>query len=221
MNLSALRGVIISVQPETDSVLAEPHIVAELAACALANGAVAVRIEGESHIRAVRARNPDAAIVGLIKGEASATEPYITATLRDVTRVLDSGAQIVAFDATRRARPDGSSVGDAVRAIHKEGALAFADCAQVEDAQSAHREGADIVATTLCGYTQETRGALLPAIKLLSKMKSSGAFLVCEGGIATPDHASRAFAAGADAIVIGTAITNVDLRVRRFVEAFS
>src|SRR5581483_6024020 len=197
MNLGALRGVFISVQPEAGSVLAEPHIVAELAACALANGAIGVRIESESHIRAVRARNPGAAIVGLIKGSASPSQPYITATLADVARVIDAGAQIVAFDATRRPRPDDSSIAEAIRAIHERGAIAFADCAQVEDAQAAHRSGADIVATTLCGYTEETRAALLPAIKLISKIKSFGApFIVCEGGIATPEHASRAFEAG-------------------------
>jgi N-acylglucosamine-6-phosphate 2-epimerase len=42
--------------------------------------------------------------------------------------------------------------------------------------------------------------------------------LICEGGIANAAEASRALAEGADAVVVGTAITGVDLQVARYVE---
>jgi N-acylglucosamine-6-phosphate 2-epimerase len=48
------------------------------------------------------------------------------------------------------------------------------------------------------------------------------ATLICEGGIASADAARRALENGADAVVVGTAITGVDLQVaayRRAMEA--
>lgn len=220
MNVSQLRGaLIVSVQPEPSSVLSPPAFVAELAACAIANGAAAVRIEGAHRIAAVRSRCGDVPLVGLIKRAVPGFEPYITATLADVGLVLDAGADIVAFDATDRARPDGSTPAEIVDLIHQRGGIAFADCAQIEDAASSLANGADIVSTTLCGYTRGTNGARLPALELVGAMKALDAFAVCEGGIGNPSQAAAAFGSGADAIVVGTAITNIDLLVRRFVEA--
>jgi N-acylglucosamine-6-phosphate 2-epimerase len=43
--------------------------------------------------------------------------------------------------------------------------------------------------------------------------------LICEGGITGPAEAARARAAGADAVVVGTAITGVDLQVAAYVRA--
>lgn len=220
MNLSQLRGLIVSVQPETASVLSPPHLVAELAACAIANGAVGVRIEGADRIASVRVRCGDVPIVGLIKHAVEGFEPYITASLADVTAVLDAGADIVAFDGTSRTRADGSTVADAIALAHRRGRRAFADCAQVDDARRALGAGADIVGTTLCGYTRDTKAASLPALDLVSGMKELGAaFAVCEGGVGNPAQVAAAFAAGADAVVVGTAITNIDLLVRRFADA--
>ena len=55
-------------------------------------------------------------IVGLIKREYSGFEPYITPTLAEVASVVESGAEIVAFDATPRARPGGvATVSDSSR----------------------------------------------------------------------------------------------------------
>ena len=40
--------------------------------------------------------------------------------------------------------------------------------------------------------------------------------LICEGGIASADQAVRAVSEGADAVVVGTAITGVDLQVAAY-----
>lgn len=218
MSLDQLRGLIVSVQPVAGSVLEEPQTVALLAACALANGALGVRIEGAARIAAVRART-GAPIIGIIKRAVPGFEPYITATLADVETVLEAGASIVAADATRRTRADGSTFADTVRAIHRRRGLAMADCATLDDARAALEDGADILATTLCGYTAPTRGTPLPALDLVRRIAALGAFTICEGGIASPAEASAALAAGADGIVVGTAITNLDLLVRRFADA--
>lgn len=219
MSLGALRGgLIVSVQPPAGSALDTLEIVAALAAAALANGAVGLRLEGAERIAAVRSRT-QAPIIGIVKRTVSGFEPYITASLADVESVLDAGASVVAADATARPRPDGSTFEAAVRAIHRRGALAMADCATFEDAAGAAAAGADILATTLCGYTPQTRGTALPALELVAAIKPLGKFTVCEGGIGSPEAAARAFDAGADAIVVGTAITNVDALVRRFADA--
>lgn len=216
--LEGLRGgLIVSVQANVDSVLNTPEAIALLARCAEANGAAGVRIEGVERIAAVRAAVA-LPLVGIIKCAYDGYEPYITTTLAEVTAVAAAGATIVAFDATGRRRSGGASVGDLVAAAHRCGLAAMADCALQADAASAIAAGADIVATTLAGYTQATRGRALPALDLLAWIAAHHEFAVCEGGIGDPAAARRAFEAGAHAIVVGTAITNIDVLVRRFVE---
>jgi N-acylglucosamine-6-phosphate 2-epimerase len=95
----------------------------------------------------------------------------------------------------------------------------MADCADTADGHAAIAAGAPIVATTLCGYTSATRGAALPAIDLLAAWQGQGAFVICEGGVASPHDVRAALSAGADAVVVGTAITNIDALVRKFFAA--
>jgi N-acylglucosamine-6-phosphate 2-epimerase len=217
--LDALRGaLIVSVQAETDSPLNTPETIALLSRVAVANGAAAVRVEGLARIAAVR-RAVAVPIVGIVKRAYDGFEPYITASEREVAEVVAAGAEIVAFDATGRPRPDGRDAGGVVASIHARGALAMADCATAGDVANAAAAGAEIVATTLCGYTDQTRGTPLPALELLRACAASGAFAICEGGVASPADVRAAFAAGADAVVVGTAITNVDVLVRRFAAA--
>ncbi|MBD5604348.1 MAG: putative N-acetylmannosamine-6-phosphate 2-epimerase [Candidatus Eremiobacteraeota bacterium] len=211
-------GLIVSVQAYADSVLNEPDAIVLLARCAVQNGAVGLRVEGERRIAAVRAATA-VPLVGIIKRAHAGFEPYITSTRDEIAAVARAGATIVAFDATGRPRADASGVGDLVVAAHEAGLLAMADCATLADLTAAAQAGADIVATTLAGYTQETAGRSLPALDLVGEAAKRHPFAVCEGGIGEPDAARAAFAAGASAVVVGTAITNVDELVRRFVRA--
>ena len=103
-----------------------------------------------------------------------------------------------------------------VDAIAAAGCVAMADCATFSDAESVAALGAPIVATTLCGYTPETAGQPLPALQLVRALAALDAFVVCEGGVTAPEEVRTALDAGADAVVVGTAITNVDWLVRRF-----
>ncbi len=215
----ALRGgLIVSVQAWTDSVLNTPEAIALLARCAVQNGAVAVRIEGLERIRAVRAA-VDVPIVGILKRETPGFEPYITATDDDVAAVAAAGSSIVAFDATRRPHPGGATVDGLVGACVRAGVIAMADCADADDARAAAAAGAPIVASTLAGYTTATQGRALPALDVIETIATLGRFAIAEGGIGTPEAARAAFASGADAIVVGTAITNVDALVRSFFQA--
>ena len=141
-------------------------------------------------IAAVR-RAVDVPIVGLIKREYPGFAPYITPTEDEIAAVAGAGAEIVAFDATVRARPHGHDVAALIAAIHARGALAMADCATGAEARGAAAAGADIVGTTLCGYTEETRGHALPALDVLREAAATGAFAILEGGVADPSQVSR------------------------------
>ena len=214
--LERLRGgLIVSVQAEPDSPLNAPPAIAMLGRVAVANGAVGLRAEGLARLGALR-RAVAVPIVGIVKRVYDGFAPYITPTEREIAEVVAAGAEIVAFDATPRERPSRMDLASLVAAIHARGALAMADCASADDVRGAAAAGAEIVATTLCGYTEETRRTLLPALELVRACAASGAFAICEGGIGSPADVRAAFAAGADAVVVGTALTNVDALVRRF-----
>ena len=217
--LDALRGgLIVSVQAEAGSPLNAPDAIAMLARVAAANGAAGIRAEGGGRVGAV-CRAVGVPVIGLVKRAYAGFDPYITATQREIDEAVAAGADVVAFDATSRARPDGRDAAAVIAAIHARGRIAMADCATGEDARRAAAAGADIVATTLCGYTADTQGTPLPALGVLRACAATGAFAVVEGGVATAGDVAAAFAAGADAVVVGTAITNVDALVRRFAAA--
>ena len=217
--LDRLRGgLIVSVQARTGSALDDPHVLAAMAFAAQENGAAGVRVQGVRNLEAVRKR-VSVPIVGIIKREYEGFEPYITPTRREVREVLDCGAEIVALDATGRPRPEDGQLAGLVATIHEGGALAMADCALGDDGVCARAAGADIIATTLCGYTKETQGVSLPALDLVRSFAQLGGFVICEGGIHTPESGVAALAAGADAIVVGTAITNTEWLVRQYAGA--
>jgi N-acylglucosamine-6-phosphate 2-epimerase len=217
--LARLRGgLIVSVQAEAASVLNTPATIALLARCAVQNGAAGVRIEGLERIRAVRAA-VDVPIVGLVKRLHRDLPVYITPGLDDVAAIAAAGAELVAFDATGRAREGSAGVAELAAAAHRANALAVADCATQADGKSAAAAGADVLATTLAGYTDATRGRVLPALDLLSELAALTPFALCEGGVAAPAMVPAAFASGASAVVVGTAITNIDSLVRAFVQA--
>ena len=219
--LDALRGgIIVSVQARPGSALDDPGVIAVLALAAEEGGAVGLRIQSAAHIRAVKARS-HLPVIGLVKRAYDGFEPYITPTLREVAEIVDAGAEIVAFDATHRARPAGETLARIVAEIHRSSRTAMADCATFEDAHAAHALGAEILATTLCGYTMETRGSVLPALALVARIAELKAFTICEGGIGSPEAGRSALVAGADAVVVGTALTGIPARVGEFAAALT
>jgi N-acylglucosamine-6-phosphate 2-epimerase len=208
-------GLIVSVQARAGSALDDPAVLAAMAAAAEENGAVGLRIQGVRNIEAVKARTR-VPIIGLIKRQYAGFEAYITPTDVEVREILAAGADIVAFDATGRPRPGGIALRGLLDPIEEAGALAMADCATFEDGRIAADAGAQLLATTLCGYTPETRQERLPALPLTRALRTLDAFVVCEGGVHVPGDAAAARAAGAHAVVVGTAITNVEWLTERF-----
>lgn len=215
-------GLIVSVQAPEGSPLRDPLVIAAMAEASLANGAAGVRLESPEHIGAVRRRCPEALIVGLWKRSWSESPVYITPRWQEIEAVWGAGADVVAIDATQRPRPEQQSLDDLVGRAR--GVLAvplMADVDTLEAGVRAAELGCAWVGTTLYGYTDGTSGCVPPSFDLLSRLRETlpaSIPVVCEGGISSPEQAREALRCGADFVVVGTAITGVDLQVARYVK---
>lgn len=213
---SLYKGLIVSCQAPVDSPLHEPTIIAAIAQASVNNGAVGVRIDTPTHIQAVRNR-VKVPIIGLCKQVVAGYDVYITPQYHHAVAVAQAGADIIAIDATTRNRPNGETVEDIITKIHQElGKLVMADTDTIEAARIAVEAGADIVGTTLFGYTHETKHLSPPAWELLSEIVKLRTPAICEGGVSSPQIARQALDNGAYAVVVGTAITGIDLQVRAY-----
>jgi N-acylglucosamine-6-phosphate 2-epimerase len=213
-------GLIVSVQAPEGSPMRDPEVIAAMAQASLNNGAAGVRLESPEHIAAVRRRCPEALIVGLWKRTYPESSVYITPGWDEIQAVWSAGADVVALDATERPRPNGETLADLIgRARGELGAVLMADVASVAQGLQAAEWGCDWVGTTLFGYTESTRTLRPPAWELLQPLRQNlpeAVTLICEGGIASAQDARRALEGGADAVVVGTAITGVDLQVAAY-----
>ena len=213
-------GLIVSCQAPADSPLNEPQVISAMALTAQQQGAVAVRLNGPANIAAARARLA-IPIIGIEKVVTPDSDVYITPTFAIAERIANNGANIIAVDATRRPRPQDEKIAQLIRRIQNElQKPVMADIATFDEGLFAADCGAEIVATTLCGYTQESAGVQLPAFTLLEKLaKNLRVPIICEGGVASPADVQRAFDCGAFAVVVGTAITGITQLVQNFVAA--
>lgn len=213
-------GLIVSCQAPVGTPLCDPQIIAALALTAEQHGAVGVRINSPEHIAATKLR-VSVPIIGIEKVVLPESEVYITPTFDVASRVVASGANILAVDATRRPRPQGERFENLIRRIHEELRLpVMADVATFEEGLYAADCGAELIATTLCGYTAESRGVKLPALDLLAKLAGKlNVPVICEGGVGSPEQVRQAFDCGAFAVVVGTAITGIGHLVEQFVAA--
>ncbi len=202
-----------------------PEVIAAMAEAALLQGASGVRLESPEHITAVRRRCPEAMIIGLWKRSLPGSSVYITPRWQDIRAVWAAGADVVALDATQRPRPGEHDLETLVERAHTElGAPLMADVDSLAAGLRAAALGCGWVGTTLYGYTEATAGCLPPAWELLAPLRQqlpAQVALICEGGIASSVDARRALALGADAVVVGTAITGVDLQVAAYVKALA
>lgn len=217
--LNRLRGqLVVSVQADDGSPLREvAHIVA-MSRAALLGGAAGLRLRSAEDIRAMRAitRVP---IIGLTKQTHPGTDVYITATPQEVHEVAAAGADIVAFDGTDLPRP--YSVAQLAAAAHAAGALAMADISTLAEARAAYAAGADIVGTTMSGYTPHSPQQTGPDLTLMEALAAAGLPFVAEGRINSPELAATALQTGALCVVVGSAITRPDHVTRWFAEALA
>lgn len=207
--LSRIRGgLVASCQPVDDGPMDRPEIVAAMAQACVAGGAVALRIEGVDNLKAVRTvvKVP---IIGIVKSDLSESPVRITVRVSEVLALAEAGADVIAYDATNRTRPDSKEA--VLAAILGAGKIAMADSSMLEDGKLALAGGAQILGTTMSGYTAETvdRGDE-PDFQLIREFKALGAFVMAEGRFNTPALAAAAMQAGADAVTVGSALTRLE-----------
>ena len=206
----ALEGsLIVSCQAYPGEPMRDPRTMAQVAAAVRAGGVRAVRAQGLEDIRQVRAA-VDVPVIGIWKdGEEGV---FITPTLEHCLAVIDAGADILALDGTTRPRYDGRTLAETVSAVRErfDGPL-MADCDSLDSALAAAELGIEIIGTTLAGYTAarpRTDGPDLELLRELARQLPPTSVLVAEGRVHTPLQAADARAAGAFAVVVGTAITH-------------
>ncbi|MFS8119072.1 MAG: N-acetylmannosamine-6-phosphate 2-epimerase [Microcoleus sp.] len=220
INCQIPTGLIVSCQAPADSPLHDPIVIAAMARAAVNRGAAAVRIDSPDHVAAVR-KQVSAPIIGIWKQQLPGCEIYITPRFADARAIALAGADIIAVDATLRNRPPGEDLKTLIARIHSElGKLVMADVDTIEAAIAAAANGADTVATTLFGYTPQTKNFSPPGFDLLAQMvEKLKVPIICEGGIAGPEMAKKALDLGATAVVVGADITGIDIKVTAYKSA--
>ncbi len=224
--IEALKGaLIVSCQAfEGEPLFGSAHMAA-LAASALHGGARGIRTNSKADVAAIRAITT-VPIIGIQKTFVEG-RTIITPDFSMARELHEAGADIIALDTTRLR--DQLCLGrfptaaELIARIHSElGCLVMADISTADEGIAAARAGADLVATTLSGYTPYTtleEGPDEPLIRALVREVSIP--IVAEGKIDTPAAASRALACGAYAIVVGSAITRPQLITRKFADALA
>lgn len=213
------NGLIVSCQARPGNPLRGAHHMAAMAEAAELGGAVGIRADGPDDIAAIKDRI-SIPIIGIYKTNPSPKVPYITPDFKHAADIAKLGVEIIAIDATRRIRPDGTDIDELIFRIKNElQVLVMADIATFEEGILAAKSGADIVATTLSGYTEYSPMTVGPDLELIKKLAySSDTPIIAEGRFTTPDDVRSAIDAGAHAVVIGKAITNVTFTTDMFIK---
>ena len=215
------KGLIVSCQSEKGTPFHRTDFMVAFALAAEMSGAVGIRTNGPRYVRAIKkaVRLP---IIGIYKRRYPGYEVYITPTKREAEAVARAGADVIAIDATLRPRPKNTDLQKLIHYIKEElGLPVMADISTLEEALRALEIGADIVATTLSGYTKYTRNKLEkgPDLELVKSIaKEVNAPIIAEGRYWYPSEVCKALKSGAHAVVVGTAITRPHKVIERFVQ---
>ncbi|WP_105637294.1 N-acetylmannosamine-6-phosphate 2-epimerase [Cronobacter dublinensis] len=222
--LEQIKGkLVVSCQALENEPLHSPFIMGRMALAAAQGGASGIRANSVADIAAIK-QQVSLPVIGIIKRDYPGSEVFITATMREVTELMRAAPEMIALDATARARPDGETLEQLVRRIRRDfpEVLLMADISDVDEAVAADALGFDCVGTTLYGYTAPTRGHRLPEndFALLKGVLAAVALpVIAEGNVDTPERAARCLSLGAHAVVVGGAITRPQQITRRFTDA--
>jgi N-acylglucosamine-6-phosphate 2-epimerase len=210
-------GLVVSCQASPGHPLRDPEVIGLLAECAQLAGAAGLRINGTEDIRAAR-RRTDLPIIGLYKVRDTGPRYFITPGIEYAEQLAAAGAQMIAIEVTDDVPGDPLALVKRIRADL--GLPVMADVSTLEEGRRAWDAGAEVVGTTLSGYTSTSGSAgAAPDIALVRNLADHGIRTVAEGRYSTPEHVRDAYAAGAWSIVIGTAITDPVAIARQLVHA--
>jgi len=209
--------LIVSCQPVVKGPLDNHRMILAIAEAAVNGGASALRINDAKNVYNIK-RKLKIPIIGIKKRKLKNSNIVITPFCKDIELLAKSGADIIAFDATLRKRPD--KINKLIEIIHRNNCIAMADCSNIYEAINAINIGADIVATTLSGYITNKSAPKLPDLKMIInfRKKIKNKPIVAEGRYNTPKLAAEAIKRGAHAVVVGTAINRVEEITNFFVK---
>lgn len=219
--VAQVRGrLIVSCQAQPHEPLYGSAIMARMAVAAAQGGAAAIRANTPQDIAAIRSA-VSLPIIGLYKVDLPGYEVYITPRLADARAVAEAGADVIAIDATQRPRPDYVALKDYIAAIgDATGLPVLADISTYEEALAAEAAGADLISTTMSGYTTYSPKLPGPDLELVRRLAGILVVpLIAEGRYHAPDQVVAALEAGATSVVVGGAITRPQEITLRFVGA--
>ncbi|DAA89897.1 TPA: N-acetylmannosamine-6-phosphate 2-epimerase [Candidatus Gastranaerophilales bacterium HUM_6] len=222
--LNRIKGtVVVSVQAMPNEPLYLEQCMIGMMKSVVNGGAGALRLAGARDVKNAK-KLFNLPIIGLTKPNIIPKNykelVYITPNIKDVIELVEAGADVIATDATQRKRPNNEKLQDLIKYIHINKRLAMADISTLEEGLNAKELGADIISTTLAGYTLESANspANEPDFELLKQLVEQTQLpVVLEGRIWEPEQVNKAFELGAHCVVIGSAITRPQLITKRFV----
>lgn len=215
------HGLIVSCQAELDSPFNSPEGVTMFAKSAVAGGTAGIRSEGIEKIKMIL-ESVDVPVIGLIKSKFDDGSVKITGSFSDVDELSVIGCPIIAIDGTFRKR-DGLTGPEFIHRIKSAfDVLIMADIAKEDEALECEQAGADLISTTLNGYTPDTVNDKIhsPNFELVKTLvKKNKEPIIAEGRINSPEAAKRMIELGAFAVVVGTAITRPHIITSWYVDA--
>ena len=222
------KGLIVSCQATSEEPMRDSGIMGRFALAAQMGGAVGVRMNGTADIMAAR-QLVSIPVIGLIKRHYEGYWPYITPTLREVEAVYLTGAELVAIDATAQKSPSGMQAATYIQEIKKRfpDLLVVADISTIDEGMAAEQAGADLISTTLAGYTDYTKqdSPLIiefqpPVLGLVYELVDKVHVpVIAEGRYWNEEMAEQAMKAGAHNVVIGAGITRPQIITKKITDA--
>ena len=213
--------VIVSVQAMPSEPLYKEECMIAMMQSVVKGGAAALRVAGVRDV--INAKKLfKIPVIGITKPEVIPPNwreiVYITPTIKDAKDLIQAGADIVALDGTSRPRGE-NNLKQIIKFIKINKKLVMADVSTLQEGVAARLMGADIISTTLSGYTVESpETSDEPDFELLKGLVASvDCPVILEGRIWHPLQVDKAFEIGAHAVVIGSAITRPQLITKKFV----
>jgi len=215
------KGLVVSCQALPHEPLHSSYIMSRLALAAEQGGAAGIRANTKEDIIAIK-QVCSLDVIGIVKRDYEDSDVFITATTTEIDELLESGCEMIALDATSRARPYGQTIKQLLQhaRARNEHVQLMADISKVEEAVVAQQLGFDCVSTTLHGYTKDTEGKKLyeQDFQFLKDVLAAVSIpVIAEGNVMTPEMSRRYLELGAYSVVVGGAITRPLEITRRFV----
>ena len=217
-------SIVVSCQatPGEPLYVKEESIMYLMARAAKLAGAKMIRTSSARDIVAIK-EETGLPVIGLIKREYPGYTGRITMTMREVDECMEAMADIVSIDCTDCERGDGLTPPEFLKQVKQKypNIIIMADCATLEEAVAAVEAGADLVGSTMNGYTPQTKHCKGgPNFELVKQMVAAlNVPVIAEGRIHTPEQAKEMLDIGAWAVVVGGAITRPLEIANRFFDA--